>query len=65
MTIVIKANPGESTDSVIRKFQKRVLAEGLIPEIRKREFYHKPSQLRQEYLAERRRKISRYKRTQG
>lgn len=65
MTIVIKANPGESTDSVIRKFQKRILAEGLIPEIRKREFHRKPSQLRQEYLAEKRRKISRYRRAQG
>lgn len=62
MTIVIRANPGESTDSIIRKFQKKVLAEGLIPEIRKREFHQKPSQLRQEYLAEKRRKIRRYKR---
>ena len=62
MSIVVKAGPNDTTDSVIRKFQKKVLAEGLLPEIRKREAYRKPSQLRQEYLAEKRRKIMRAKR---
>lgn len=62
MPIVVKARPGESTDALLRKFQKRVLAEGLVQEIRNREFYKKPSMLRQEYLAEKRRKIRRYKR---
>ncbi len=65
MAIVVKAGPNDTTDSVIRKFQKRVLAEGLIPEIRAREFHKKPSELRQEYLAEKRRKIMRYKRFGG
>ncbi len=51
MSIVVKAGPGDSTDSVIRKFQKRVVAEGLVQEIRDRSVYRKPSQLRQEYLA--------------
>lgn len=62
MPLVVKARPGESTDALLRKFQKRVLAEGLVQEIRNREFYKKPSMLRQEYLAEKRRKIRRYKR---
>ena len=62
MSIVVKAGPGDSTDSVIRKFQKRVVAEGLVQEIRDRSIYRKPSQLRQEYLAEKRRKIKRAKR---
>lgn len=65
MAIVIKAGPNDTTETVIRKFQKRVLAEGLILEIRAREFHKKPSQLRQEYLAEKRRKIMRYKRYGG
>lgn len=65
MSIVIKAGPGESTDSVIRKFQKRVVAEGIVQEIRDRSVYRKPSQLRQEYLAEKRRKIMRAKRYGG
>lgn len=65
MSIIVKAGPGESSDSVIRKFQKRVVAEGLVQEIRDRSVYRKPSQLRQEYLAEKRRKIMRAKRYNG
>ncbi len=65
MAIIIKAGPNDKTEDVIRKFQKKVLLEGLIPEIRAREFHKKPSQLRQEYLAEKRRKIMRYKRYGG
>lgn len=62
MSIIIKAGPNDTTDSVIRKFQKQVAAEGLVQEIRDRSAYRKPSQLRQEYLAEKRRKIMRAKR---
>lgn len=62
MSIVIKAGPNDTTDSLIRKFQKQVAAEGLVQEIRLRSAYRKPSQLRQEYLAEKRRKIMRAKR---
>ncbi len=62
MSIVVKAGPGESTDSVIRKFQKKVVAEGLVQEIRDRIVYKKPSEKRQEYLAEKRRKIMRGRR---
>lgn len=62
MSIVVKAGPGDTTDSVIRKFQKQVALEGIVQEIRDREAYKKPSELRKEYLAERRRKIMRYKR---
>lgn len=62
MPIIIKAKPGDTTDTVIRKFQKQVAAEGLVQEIRDKEFHKKPAILRQEYLAERRRKIMRAKR---
>ena len=62
MSIVVKAGPGDSTDSVIRKFQKKAVAEGIVQEIRERSVYRKPSELRQEYLAEKRRKIMRAKR---
>ena len=65
MSIVVKANPGDSTDAVIRKFQKRVIAEGLVQEIRDRSVYKKPSQRRQEYLAEKSRKIMRARRYSG
>lgn len=65
MSIVVKAGPNDSTDAVIRKFQRRVVAEGLVQEIRKRSVYMKPSQKRQEYLAEKRRKIMRARRYNG
>ena len=65
MSIIVKAGPGDSTDVVIRKFQKRVVAEGLVQEIRQRSVYRKPSQIRQEYLAEKRRKILRSRRFNG
>lgn len=65
MSIIVKANPGESSDSVIRKFQRKVVSEGLVQEIRDRSVYKKPSQRRQEYLAEKRRKIMRAKRYGG
>ena len=65
MSIIVKANPGDSTDSVIRKFQKKVIAEGLVQEIRDLGVYKKPSQRRQEYLAEKRRKIMRARRYSG
>lgn len=65
MSIVVKAGPNDKTEDVIRKFQKKVLAEKLVQEIRRRESHRKPSELRQEYLAEKRRKIMRYKRFGG
>ena len=40
---IVRANKGESADSLIRKFNKKVQQEGILTEIRKREFYEKPS----------------------
>ncbi|QQG43160.1 MAG: 30S ribosomal protein S21 [Candidatus Daviesbacteria bacterium] len=63
MSIFVKAGPNDSTDKLIRKFQKKVLEEKVVQEIREREFHRKPSELRKEFLAERRRKIKRYLRS--
>lgn len=41
--VVVKKGPGDSTDSLIRKFSKKVLNEGILTELKKREFYQKPS----------------------
>lgn len=46
--IVVKAQPGDTTDSLIRKFSKKVLAEGLLQELKKKEFYQKPAEVRKE-----------------
>lgn len=41
--VFIKKQPGDSNDSMIRKFSRGVAASGIILEMKKREFYHKPS----------------------
>ncbi|MBI2595473.1 30S ribosomal protein S21 [Candidatus Daviesbacteria bacterium] len=62
MSIIIKAGPNDTSDSVIRKFQKRVVLEKVVQEYRDRAFHKKDSEKRQERLAEKRRKIMRAKR---
>lgn len=58
MTIV-RAQDGESVDSLIRKFNKKVQADGILTELKKREFYEKPSTIRKRENALRRRGHSR------
>lgn len=50
--IFVKAAPGDSSDSVIRKFTKKVIMEGLLLEFKKREFYQKPAEVRKEHNKE-------------
>jgi small subunit ribosomal protein S21 len=38
--------PGESIDSVLRKFKRKIKNEGILQELRKREFFEKPSEIR-------------------
>lgn len=56
MPIIVKAKKDESTDSVIRKFKKKVLNEDILTEIRKREFHQSPSMIRKEKKNEIKRK---------
>jgi len=44
--VVVKAQPGQNSDQVIRAFQKKVLNENILDELKKREFYQKPSLVR-------------------
>lgn len=62
MTIIVKKGPNDSTDSVIRRFQKKVALENVIQEYRDREFHKTESEKRQERRAERMRKILRARR---
>ena len=39
--------PGESIDSVLRKFKRKMKDEGVLNELRKREYYEKPSEKKQ------------------
>ncbi|MBT5954266.1 30S ribosomal protein S21, partial [bacterium] len=36
--------PGESIDSVLRKFKRKLKTEGTLQEVRKREYFEKPSE---------------------
>jgi len=46
--VVVKAHPGDTSDSLIRKFSKKVLQEGILLELKKKEFYQKPAEIRKE-----------------
>lgn len=46
--VKVVAHPGEPADSLIRKFTKKVLSEGVLADLKKREFYQKPSERRKE-----------------
>lgn len=52
MAIVVKAQPGDSTDQLIRNFKKRILQDQLLTELKEREFYKKPSMLKKEKMSE-------------
>lgn len=46
--VVVKKMPGDSDDSLIRKFSRKVLIEGILQEAKRREFYLKPSLARKQ-----------------
>ena len=46
--IFVKAGPGDTSDSLIRKFTRKVINEGLLLELKKKEFYQKPAEIRKE-----------------
>ena len=51
--VVVKAQPGQSSDSIIRAFQKKVLSENILNELEKRKFYQKPALIRKAKAAAR------------
>ena len=53
---IVKAAPGDTTDTLIRKFSRKVLQEGILAELKDREFYKKPAVKRQERIKMRGRK---------
>lgn len=51
--------PNESLEKVLRKFKKKVKEEGILDEVRSREFYEKPSEIKKkrDRAANRRNKV--------
>lgn len=57
---VVYSQPGQPADQVVKLFSKKVLFEGILTDLKKHEFYQKPSMLRKaKNDAARRRKKSR------
>ncbi|RJQ36275.1 30S ribosomal protein S21 [Candidatus Microgenomates bacterium] len=46
--VVVKKKPGDSDESLIRLFSRKVLASGILPEAKRRKFYLKPSLARKQ-----------------
>ncbi|HYK08377.1 MAG TPA: 30S ribosomal protein S21 [Candidatus Eisenbacteria bacterium] len=46
MTLIVKKQPGDSDDALIRKFSKKVQDAGIIQDAKRRKFYLKPSAAR-------------------
>lgn len=54
---VVRSQPGVSADQLLRQFNKKVQLEGILTELKDREFYRKPSQKRKLRKQEAARKI--------
>ena len=52
--VVITKKKGESKDSMFRKFTRAFIDEDIIDDVRKKQFYKKPSLIRKEKEKERR-----------
>lgn len=46
--VFVRAQSGDTSDSLIRKFTRKVLTEGILQDLKKREFYQKPAEVRKE-----------------
>lgn len=55
----IRVREGESIEDAIRRFKRECERNGIMQEIKKREFYRAPSVVRKEKLAEAKRKMRR------
>lgn len=55
--VFVKAQPGDTSDSLIRKFTRKVLAEGVLQDLKRKEFYQKPAEVRKEKKRELERRL--------
>ncbi len=47
MPTIVRKKPGQSDDKLIADFRKKVMNDEVLLELKKREHYYKPSQIRQ------------------
>ena len=60
----VKAGSDESFESLLRRFNKKVQQHGILSELRRREYYEKPSIRRKRKKAAKRRSVARVERRQ-
>lgn len=53
--VIITKRKGETKDSMFRKFTRTFIEENIVDDVRKKQFYKKPSLLRQEKIRIKRR----------
>ena len=57
--VTVRAGDNESFDSLLKRFNKRVQQDRILAEVRRREYYEKPSVKRKRKRASKRRKTAR------
>lgn len=55
--IYVKTDPNRPIDYFIRLFNKKVQADGILTQVNEKRFFMKPSQIKQQKLKEKARKI--------
>ncbi len=46
--VKVKKQPGDNDDTVIRKFMRKIMADGVLLEAKRRQFHLKPSQAKKQ-----------------
>lgn len=64
MPTIVKAKKDETTDSVIRRFKKRILIDDIINLVKRKEFYIKPALMRKEAKKELAKRLNRERKMQ-
>lgn len=57
--VFVKKMPGDSDDALIRKFSRKVMDSGIIPEAKRRKFHLKPSLARKQKIEDARKAMKR------
>ncbi len=60
--VKVKVQPGETIEQALRRFNREVIEEGILDEVKEREFYTKPSQVKRMRNKQRQLKLNRDKR---
>lgn len=59
--VVVSKKKGESKEALFRKFSRTVIEENIVDEVRKKQFYKKPSIIRKEKEKEKEKMQKRWK----